>query len=154
MTEIKSVQDLRVWHAGMDLAEACYRLTRSFPKDELYGGLTTQIRRASVSIPANIAEGYGRDARGDYLRFLAIARGSLRELETHCQIAERVGLATTEAIRPVLAQCDTVGRMLHGLIRSVEAGGSQGSGNRQPAARGAVASGAAADIREPPADDL
>ena len=85
----------------MDLAEACYRLTANFPKDETFG-LTSQLRRASVSVPANIAEGYGRDSRGSYTQFLKIAQGSLKELETHVLLAERLGLVGVDAAKPVL----------------------------------------------------
>lgn len=75
-SKIQSYRDLRVWQEAVNLAESCYRLTKTFPKEELYG-MTTQIRRASVSIAANIAEGYGRKTRGEYIQFLYIAQGSL-----------------------------------------------------------------------------
>ena len=104
----------------MGLAEGCYRLTRSFPRAELHG-LTSQIRRSAVSIPANIAEGYGRDAKGSYVQFLEIGRGSLKELETHLLLATRVDLMTVDAASPTLARCEVVGKMLNGLIRSLEA---------------------------------
>jgi four helix bundle protein len=116
---IESYRDLRVWREAMDLAEACYRLTAKFPRDELFG-MTAQVRRASVSIPANIAEGYGRNSKGAYGQFLKIAQGSLKELETHLLLAERVGLATNDATAPILASSDSLGRMLRSLIRSVE----------------------------------
>ncbi len=79
---IQSYRDLRVWQKGMDLAEICYLITREFPKEEMYT-MTSQIRRAAASIPANIAEGYGREYRREYIQFLRIAQGSLKELETH-----------------------------------------------------------------------
>jgi four helix bundle protein len=116
---IESYRDLRVWREAMDLAEACYRLTAKFPRDELFG-MTAQVRRASVSIPANIAEGYGRNSKGAYGQFLKVAQGSLKELETHLLLAERVGLVTNDATAPMLASCDSLGRMLRSLIRSVE----------------------------------
>jgi four helix bundle protein len=103
----------------MDLAEASYRLTATFPKDEKFG-LTSQIRRACASIPANIAEGYGRDSKGSYAQFLKIAQGSLKELETHLLLAERLGLIATGTSHPVLALCDALGRMLRSLIRAIE----------------------------------
>jgi four helix bundle protein len=78
---ISSYRDLEVWQFSMQLAKEIYSITREFPKEELYG-LTSQNRRASVSVPANIAEGYGRDNAGDYARFLQIAQGSLKEVET------------------------------------------------------------------------
>jgi four helix bundle protein len=103
----------------MNLAETCYRTTRQFPKEELYG-LTSQIRRSAVSIPANIAEGYGRKNRKEYLQFLYISQGSLRELETHLLLSLRVDLVSKSAITPLLDQCDLVGKLLHGLIRSLK----------------------------------
>lgn len=81
-SKIQSYRDLKVWQEAVNLAEICYRFTKTFPKEELYG-MTSQIRRASVSIAANIAEGYGRKTRGEYIQFLYIAQGSLKELETH-----------------------------------------------------------------------
>jgi len=88
---IESYRDLEVWKLGLSIAEQSYHLTRLFPEEELFG-LTRQIRRAATSVPANIAEGYGRDNPGDYLHMLRIANGSLKELETHLLVAERVGL--------------------------------------------------------------
>src|SRR5208282_4475358 len=116
---IRSYRDLRVWQEGMDLAEACYRLTKRFPKDELFG-MTSQIRRAATSIPANIAEGYGRDGKGDYIQFLRISQGSLKELETHLILCTRVRLLTESEAHDALAHCDRLGKMLHRLIRSLQ----------------------------------
>ncbi|MBR8832640.1 MAG: four helix bundle protein [Stigonema ocellatum SAG 48.90 = DSM 106950] len=119
--EIRSYQDLEVWQKGMNLAEASYELTKRFPTEELYG-MTSQIRRAAVSIPANIAEGYGREYRAEYIQFLRIAQGSLKELETHLILSAkaRVGLTTTQAVNPILTQCESVGRLLRALIRSLQ----------------------------------
>jgi four helix bundle protein len=103
----------------MTLAEACYRVTSSLPREEMFG-LTMQIRRAAVSVPANIAEGYGRNSKGAYGQFLRIAQGSLKELETHLLLAQRLGFATEAAVAPVLSSCDSLGRMLRSLIRSIE----------------------------------
>jgi len=119
--EIRSYRDLKVWQLAMDLAETCYRITRRFPKDELYG-MTSQIRRAAASVPANIAEGHGRNSRGEYMHFLRVAQGSLKELETHVLLAQRVGLAETKAVETILTQSDVLGKMLRALIRSLEAG--------------------------------
>jgi four helix bundle protein len=116
---IQSYQDLKVWQEAMNLAEECYRVTKQFPKEETYG-IISQIRRASVSIPANIAEGYGRRTRGEYIQFLYIAQGSLKELETHLLLSIRVALAVAEVINPVINQCKLVGKILLGLIRSLE----------------------------------
>jgi four helix bundle protein len=118
-SKCQSYRDLRVWQEAVKLAEICYRLTKNFPKDELYG-MTSQSRRASVSIAANIAEGYGRKHKGEYIQFLYIAQGSLKELETHLLIAQRVEIASAESIDPILSQCDSVGRLLGGLIRAIE----------------------------------
>lgn len=115
---IQSYRDLRVWQKGMEIAEACYRLTKIYPKDELYG-MTSQIRRAAASIPANIAEGYGREYRKEYMQFLRIAQGSLKELETHLLLSQRVDLATAEMTAPILTECDSLGKMLRSLIRKL-----------------------------------
>ena len=116
---VENFKDLKIWQFGMDIAEQCYKLTQHFPKSELYG-LTSQIRRASVSIPANIAEGYGREYRNDYVRFLRMAQGSLKELETHLLLAERIDFTTSEAIVPILKKCDECGRMTRALIRKLQ----------------------------------
>ena len=118
-SEIRSYQDLRVWQEGMEIASACYQVTRTFPKEEMYG-MISQIRRAAVSIPANIAEGYGREYRGEYIQFLRIAQGSLKELETHLLLAVRVGLTTDEAVNAIMTLCESLGRMLRSLIRSLQ----------------------------------
>ncbi|WP_341528239.1 four helix bundle protein [Nostoc sp. UHCC 0302] len=119
--EIRSYQDLKVWQESMNLAESCYQLTIAFPKEELYG-MTSPIRRAAVSIPANIAEGYGREYRGEYIKFLLILQGSLKELETHLLLSARskVGLTDTLAVNPILRQCESVRRLLRGLILSLQ----------------------------------
>ncbi|MBL8545328.1 MAG: four helix bundle protein [Hyphomonadaceae bacterium] len=116
---IQSYRDLNVWQEAMAIAEAVYLLTRSFPQSELYG-LTTQMRRASVSIAANVAEGNGRETSGAYVQFLRISQGSLKELETHLFLAQRVDLATTEQVEPILDECDKLGRMLRALIRAIQ----------------------------------
>jgi four helix bundle protein len=118
MTEIRSYRDLLVWEQAMGLAAEVYRVTRSWPKEELYG-LTSQARRAAVSVPANIAEGYGRENRGSYLQFLKIAQGSVKELETHLLLAERIGVAAQTQVVPLLAQCESVGKLLRALMRKV-----------------------------------
>jgi four helix bundle protein len=118
-TPIKTHRDLIAWQKVIDLAEACYKLTTNFPRDELYG-LTSQVRRAAVSVAANIAEGYGRQTAPAYLNFLRIALGSVRELETHLIIAERVRLTEDGRVMPVLERCDERARILHALIRKLE----------------------------------
>ena len=114
----KSYRDLDVWRRAMDLVEEIYRLTQQFPKEELYG-LTSQIRRAAVSVPANIAEGYGRTHRKAYLNHLSIARGSLMEVETHVQIAVRLQfLHRDQALRAWSLLQDT-GKMLNRMISAL-----------------------------------
>lgn len=115
---IDSYRDLVVWQQAMDLAVAVYETTRTWPKDELYG-LTSQARRAATSVPANIAEGYGRENVGSYQQFLRIAQGSLKELETHLLIAQRIGIASRDGIGPLLISSESVGKLLQLLIRKL-----------------------------------
>jgi four helix bundle protein len=114
----KSYQDLVVWQRAMDLVEEVYRLTQSFPKEEMYG-LTSQIRRAVVSIPSNIAEGQAQGSDPAFIRFLSIAQGSLKELETQLLISERLKYTNHSQLGPLLAQCDEIGKMLTGLQKSL-----------------------------------
>ena|SRR5437763_13667717 len=118
MGEIRSYRDLLVWQQAMELAAAVYRFTRAWPKDELYG-LTSQARRAAMSIPANIAEGYGRENRGSYVQFLKIAQGSLKELETHLLVAERIEITEKQKIASLLLQSESVGKLLRALMRKL-----------------------------------
>jgi four helix bundle protein len=117
--EIRSYRDLRVWKEAMELAVHSYELTRGFPRDEAFG-MTAQIRRAASSVPANIAEGYGRNTAGQYVQFLRHAQGSLKELETHLLLASRVGLAGENEIQPLMDRADGVGRMLRSLAKSIQ----------------------------------
>jgi four helix bundle protein len=117
--QINAYQDLEVWQLAVTLAEDSYRLVAKFPRDEIYG-LTSQIRRSAVSIPANIAEGYGRDQTGSFIQFLRIAQGSARELETHLILAARLKLATEEQLVTPKTNCERVSKMLRALIRSLE----------------------------------
>jgi four helix bundle protein len=117
---IESYKDLEVWQMAMTLAESCYVLTARFPKDEMYG-MSAQIRRAAVSIQANIAEGYGRDQTGSFVQFLRIAQGSARELETHLILTERIRLAEQQTVAPLQERCERISKMLRSSIRSLEA---------------------------------
>jgi len=110
--------DLLVWQKAMDLVTSIYVVTSSFPSDERFG-LTSQIRRAAVSIPSNIAEGHGRKSSRAFLNHLSIALGSLMELETQIQIASRLELITEEVGETVLARTDEIGKMLSGLKKSL-----------------------------------
>ncbi|HEV7646366.1 MAG TPA: four helix bundle protein [Pyrinomonadaceae bacterium] len=112
---IKSYQDLIVWQKAMDLVVICYLIASSFPRDELFG-LTSQLKRAAVSVPANIAEGHGRATRGEYVHFLGIAQGSLRETETHLLIAKRLGFTDPEQLQNALLHIEQVSKMLSSLI--------------------------------------
>lgn len=116
---MNSYKELKVWEQAMDLAVACYESTKSFPREETYG-MTSQIRRCSSSIPANIAEGWGRQSTGDYIRFLRIAQGSLKELETHLILCSRVGLVETSSLPGLESQTQSIGKMLFALIRSLQ----------------------------------
>ena len=117
-TPIRSYRDLRVWQAGMDLVVDCYKFTGPFPKDERFG-LTQQMRRAAVSIPSNIAEGYGRVHLGEYIHHLSIANGSLKELETQILIANRLSFLTRERCHRLISQTSQLGRMLSGLTKKL-----------------------------------
>jgi four helix bundle protein len=108
-----------IWQRGIYLCQLCYELTQWFPTSELYG-LTSQIRRASVSIPANIAEGYGRVSRKEYIRYLQIALGSLRELDTHLVIAERVSLGSEAKITQIIQEVDELSRLIVSTINKLE----------------------------------
>jgi len=105
----------RAWQKADDLAVAVYKASRSFPKEETYG-LTSQMRRALISVTANIAEGSGRSTRKDYLHFLYQARGSLREVEYYVHLAQRLGYIDEEAGQELQAAADQTGRALHGPI--------------------------------------
>ncbi len=117
--EIRSYRDLLVWRQAMTLAKDCYLLTRQFPIEERYGMLE-QMRRAATSIPANIAEGSGRGTRKEYLQFLRISLGSLRELETFLILCIEVELTTSEHGQPLLMQTESVSKLLLRLIRSLK----------------------------------
>ena len=112
----RSYKDLIAWQKAM--VTSTYRATAKFPKDELFG-LTSQARRAAVSIPSNIAEGQGRLSENEFRHFLGLARGSLMELETQLQVAENLGYVAKEEVAGLLQSCGEVGRVLNGLIASI-----------------------------------
>ncbi|WP_145116666.1 four helix bundle protein [Botrimarina mediterranea] len=112
-------QDLQVWKMSMRLALDIYKTTTTFPETERYG-LTSQLRRAAVSVPSNIAEGHARDSAGDLARFCNISLGSLAEVETQLLLARELGYAERADAEKLLDQADQVGRMLRGLIRSTK----------------------------------
>lgn len=119
MASVKSHRDLIVWQKSMDLVVACYQLATKFPTSENYG-LSSQLQRAAVSVPANIAEGHGRGSTKAFINYLWIANGSLTELETHVLIAERLGYLQSAEVEPVIQATHEIGRMLVGLRRSLE----------------------------------
>ncbi|MFN2497737.1 MAG: four helix bundle protein [Pyrinomonadaceae bacterium] len=115
---LKSYRDLLVWQKAMELTLEIYQFSSSFPRSEMYG-LTSQLRRAGVSVPSNIAEGYGRGSRKEYVQFLCISQGSLKELETQVILAQRLSYGSTTAGDDLLTLSEEVGRMLGALIRSL-----------------------------------
>ena len=114
-----SYRDQFIWKRGIQLSINCYQLTEKFPKSEL-SGLTSQIRKASVSVPSNIAEGYGRRTQNEYIHFLHIALGSLRELDTQLIIAKEVKLAPPKLFDPVLEEVDRMQGILVSTIQKLK----------------------------------
>jgi four helix bundle protein len=119
MDNIKSYRDLNVWRRAVELAELVYRETKGFPREETYG-MTSQIRRASVSVAANIAEGHGRNTKGEYVQFLGIAKGSLSELETLIILSGKMNLLASNTSDLMLKICEEVSKMLIGLIKALK----------------------------------
>jgi four helix bundle protein len=107
-----------VWKAAIELGVQCYEATKRFPREEAYG--LTSIRRAAASIAANIAEGHGRDGTAHFIQFLRVGQGSLKELETHLILSQRVGLLKETECQALLSQGDEIGRMLRSLIRNLQ----------------------------------
>jgi four helix bundle protein len=115
---IKSHRDLIAWKKAIDLTVDVYRVTKAFPSDERFG-LTSQIRRASSSVPANIAEGQGRRSKREFVQFLSHARGSLLELDSHLELALRLEYIDKLNFSGLREQVDEVGRVINGLVRSL-----------------------------------
>lgn len=116
--QIKSHRDLSVWQLGMEITERIYELTRDFPADERFV-MVSQLRRAAISVPANIAEGNARSSTKEYLRFLAIAVGSLAEIETFLDLTARLKYGRLEAVQRLNDLIGKERRMLRGLQRSL-----------------------------------
>ncbi|MGA2067135.1 MAG: four helix bundle protein [Thermoguttaceae bacterium] len=116
---VRNYRELIVWQKGMDLVESIYRATSRFPREEIYA-LTNQVRRAATSIPCNIAEGQGRQTTKEFLNFLSIAHGSLREVETQVLIAGRLGYLTETARDALLGSTAEVGRLINGLVAALK----------------------------------
>lgn len=115
---MKNYKELEVWKKSVGLALATYKVTNAFPASERFG-LTAQIRRAATSVPANIAEGWGRGTTKEYIQFLLIARGSLMEVETHVIISRGLTFLTEQQSGDVQTQIQEIGRMLNGLIQAL-----------------------------------
>jgi four helix bundle protein len=115
---IQSYRDLKVWQVGMDLVEETYRVTRCFPRDEVYA-LTAQMHRSAVSVPCNVAEGHARQSTREFLQFISIALGSLAELETQLLVAVRLGYVDDSGIRSALSMADSTGKMLRSLQKTL-----------------------------------
>ncbi len=116
---MKDYKDLISWQKSMQLAVEVYRLTKLLPKEETYG-LSSQLRRAAVSISSNIAEGYGREFTSEYARFLKIARGSLYETETQLYLCEKLQFLPQDKLAPALSLCGEIGRMLNTMLRRLQ----------------------------------
>ena len=116
---VRSYRDLAIWKRATETCVQLYEVTKAFPADERFG-LVTQMRRSAVSIPSNIAEGFGRGSAAEYVRFLRIAKGSLNELETQVTIATRLGFIAPGSGDELLEDLGEIGRMVGGLIRSLD----------------------------------
>ena len=116
---IRSYQELKVWQKSMDLVVSCYGVCKTFPTVEKYA-LTSQLQRAAVSIPANIAEGKHRQHTKEFLQHLSIASGSLAELETHLLIASRLDYISKQNIFSLLEQTTEISKMIYGLRKSLK----------------------------------
>jgi four helix bundle protein len=114
MSKISHFRDLDVWQRGMDVVEAVYRASARFPKAEAFG-LSSQVRRAAVSVPSNIAEGHTRASTKDYLNHISIAQASLAEVETQLEIASRLGYVASEDLDRILGQATILGKQLYAL---------------------------------------
>ena len=119
MSALRSYRDLEVWKKSIDLVEPIYLVSRAFPSEEKFG-LVSQIRRATVSIPSNIAEGAARSGTGEYLNFLSMASGSLAEVETQLIIAQRLGMISQHEAEDLMDRTEEISRMLGGLKRSLQ----------------------------------
>lgn len=118
-SKLQSFRDLQIWQRSMEMTLLIYRLTQSFPREELYG-ITSQLRRASVSIPANIAEGQGRLNKKEFIQFLGIARGSNCEVQTLLEVAHDLGLGDDKILREAHSLSQEVGKMLFRFIASLK----------------------------------
>ena len=119
MSKIHSFRDLLVWQKSMNLAERCYRMSMRFPRDHQLV-LGHEIRKSCVSVPSNIAEGFGRHHTAEYVHHLRYSNGSNNELQTQIEVGRRVEIVTEQDAVGIIADAEEVGRMLHGLVASLE----------------------------------
>jgi len=120
---VSSFRDLTVWRKSMKMATCIYRLTQGFPREEMYG-LASQLRRAAVSVPSNIAEGHGRSGAAEYRQFLWVARGSNFEVQTQLEIARALAMGNPELLQESEALSQEVGKMLFALLEKLRTRGS------------------------------
>ena len=118
MESVKSYRELIIWQKSMDLVTMIYKFTASYPREEMFG-LTSQLRRAAVSIPANISEGQARNTSGEFRQFLGIAYGSLAELETLTILSNNLNYLTTKNAEILLKNCSEIGKMINGLLKTL-----------------------------------
>lgn len=116
---IQSYRDLLVWQEAMKLTAETYKITEKLPKSETYA-LSDQMRRSAVSIPSNIAEGFGRKSTAEFIHFLSISHGSLCELETQFELCSLINYTTEDEIRALLSKCSEIGKMLQKLMKSLK----------------------------------
>ena len=117
-TTFKSYRDLEVWQKSMKLAKRIYEITQGFPTEERFG-LTNQLRRASVSVPSNLAEGHARFGAGEFARFISISMGSVAEIETQVLLSTDLGYLKHEVSNEILGDLETIGKMLRGLAKAI-----------------------------------
>ena len=117
--QLMSYRNQFIWQRGVQLAVHCYEVTKHFPQSEIYG-LTSQIRRSSVSIPSNIAEGYGRQYKREYIQFLHLALGSLRELDTQLIIAKQAGLADEKLLNPIIKETEEMQSIMVSTLKKMK----------------------------------
>ncbi|WP_085756689.1 four helix bundle protein [Sedimentisphaera salicampi] len=114
----KSFRDYLVWQKSKDLALKVYLITKSFPREEIYG-LSSQMRRSAVSVPSNIAEGFGRRSESEFLRYLRFSSGSLYELQTQTEIANELGYINNDTFESFISESDIIGKMISSLIKKI-----------------------------------
>lgn len=118
-SKIKSYRELLIWQKSIQVVTNIYKLTRDFPKEELFG-LTSQMRRCAISIPSNIAEGFGRNSQGDFKRFLNISLGSTYELQTQIEISQNLEYLNTENYKYLMESCVELEKMMNSLVSKIK----------------------------------